>query len=149
MIDWKQNPDNPGYHAGRVGKWRSFSVARPLAFRDPGKPWTLFCTLPGLKASQGNFATVEEAQERAERVWDHWATGIPQLVNEASDAQAWRNLMALVGDGVPAIELTRIDGDMCVVGIAAQAPSKDHAYMDNNFASAVAVALKAERPEAS
>lgn len=71
----------------RLGIFKVFSIfwdavtPRSCAFdlgttsRETDKRWKLTCRLPGMKSRLGNFATVEEAKEKAEKVLAFWLHG--------------------------------------------------------------------------
>lgn len=57
---------------GKVGKYQFFSIVWDSSSSNRDKPEKLFCRLPGIKDHIANFATQEEAKERAERVLELW-----------------------------------------------------------------------------
>lgn len=56
-----------------LGKWRVASAAfNGMRHKDDPKAHTATCLLPGIKEDLGSYATLPEAQARAESAVRHW-----------------------------------------------------------------------------
>lgn len=82
---WKQvNSTYSSHLVGYAGKWPVGTVQwRSGSKGDDGKRYGLNCRLPGIKADLGVFMTEEEAQDKLQKVMNHW---LSKLTEEKVDA---------------------------------------------------------------
>jgi hypothetical protein len=75
-LHWSESPDRYGSgEHGKIGKWTVFEwIWNSCRSRDDEEtgPYALLCRLPGIKPRFGNFHTVEECYEKAERIMTYW-----------------------------------------------------------------------------
>jgi hypothetical protein len=77
LIEW--TPNKGQFASGESGKRNGVELFSTHydACRSKGSdvpPWQLTCKLPSIKPILGNFKTKEEANKKAEEVFNYWLT---------------------------------------------------------------------------
>jgi hypothetical protein len=78
MLNWtrKEHKYGPPSDVGKLGRWTVFTISwRITSKEDKDNPYGLSSTLPGFKDNLGEFPTIEEAKQLAEKALVSWIEG--------------------------------------------------------------------------